>query len=91
MICSKNSKEISYPLIKRNLGVRMYLLLEELTSKSQFRKPIRDPFSDESDDSDLGQGNYQSTGTPFPPKPPQQKSVLQQLQGSIKWDKNEQI
>ena len=83
MICSKNNKGIGYLLINA--------YLEELTSKSQYKKPIRDPFSDDSDDSDLGGGNYQSTGTPFPPKPPQQKSALQQLQGSIKWDKNEQL
>lgn len=31
------------------------------------------------------------TGNPFPPKPPQMKSPIQEAQLGIKWDKTEQL
>ena len=60
---------------------------EETFSRSQYRKPIKNAFSDEDDsDSDL-EANYTSS-SPFPPKPPQQtRTVLQQVQEEMKWDK----
>lgn len=55
---------------------------EQPQSRSGFRKPIKNPFSDqsESSDSDLEQTNGQRNTNPFPPKQPKPKSVLQQAQ-----------
>ena len=55
---------------------------EILQSRSQYRKPIKDPFSDDSEDSDsISDPNPNKTQmSPFPPKQPKTKNLLQQAQ-----------
>ena len=59
--------------------------LEETFSRSQYRKPIKNAFSDDDEDSDSSIEPSKIGTTPLPPKPSKAKTVLQQAQEEMKW------
>lgn len=59
--------------------------LEEITSRSQYRKPIKNAFSDDDEDSDSSIEPSKIGTTPLPPKPSKAKTILQQAQEEMKW------
>lgn len=50
-----------------------------------YRKPIKNAFSDNQDDSDSSIEKDKIGTTPLPPKPAKAKSVLQQAQEEMRW------
>lgn len=58
---------------------------EEPISRSQYRKPIKNAFSDNESSSDSDIEPSKKGTTPLPPKPAKSKTLLQQTQEEIKW------
>ena len=83
---------MSFHLMRKRRDVWFeFIYVEEVTTRSEFRKPIRDPFSDQDDDSDSDIEYQSKVATVLPPKPPKTKTLLQTAQEGIKWDKSEQV
>ena len=62
---------------------------EETFSRSQYRKPIKNAFSDDDEDSDSSIQPSKIGTTPLPPKPTKPKTVLQQAQQQMKWTRQD--
>ena len=62
---------------------------EETVSRSQYRKPIKNAFSDDDEDSDSSIQPSKIGTTPLPPKPMKAKTVLQQAQDEMIWTKED--
>ena len=62
---------------------------EENVSRSQYRKPIRNAYSDQDSDSDSSVEPSKLGTTPLPPKPAKPKTVLQQAQEEMRWTRED--
>ena len=62
---------------------------EEAISRSQYRKPIKNAFSDDESSSDSDIEPSKLGTTPLPPKPLKSKTILQQAQEEIKWTRED--
>jgi len=62
---------------------------EENVSRSQYRKPIKNAFSDDDSDSEDSVNPSKLGTTPLPPKPSKPKTVLQQAQEEMRWTRED--